>query len=362
MNPMTLFFWCRNTIVAAPIFAGALSNSFADGTGSSALFSIPGRISSTNIATDSKGNIYVVDRGNYRVRMVTSLGVVTTFAGQGAVGGHADGIGIFSNFGSVNSEYPSIAVDSSANVYVGETTYLRVISAPMGLVTTIAGQANAGYADGTGSNVKFNCISGISVSASGMVYVVDFGNYVVRQVTQSGTVSLLAGTAGVCAWADGLGSAAKFYVVYSSTIDTNGNLYIGSNYAVRKVTSFGLVTTLAGGGPGSVGNVDGIGSNAKLSAVYGITMSSSGILYVADGNNVVRSISSAGVVLTVAGSGTVLSRDGTFTAISFNTLRGIAVDLSNNIYALAFNDFGVRKIPPGGMRGIMYLFSISPVF
>jgi hypothetical protein len=115
------------------------------------------------------------------------------------------------------------------------------------------------------------------------------------------------------------------------------------NHLIRKITPAGWVTTLAGSG--SAGSADGTGTAASFNLPVGVALDGSGNVYVADGvNNLIRKITSAGVVSTLAGSGSVGSADGTGTAASFNNPYGVAVDGSGNVYVADFGNHLIRKI------------------
>lgn len=329
--------------------AGGINAGMADGTASHALFNSPGGALTSDIATDSSGNVYVVDRLNYRVRMITPTGIVTTVAGQGSASLHDDGIGTLSAIANVGSYYSSITVDASGNIYVGESTYVRKIAAATRIVTTLAGNGALGYADGFGSAAIFNWVGGIVVSTRGMIYAVDSANYVIRQITQSGTVTVLAGKPGVYNTMDGSGTNAQFYTPTAAVIDSDGNIFVGDYNNLRKVTSAGVVTTVAGMGHGATGcgNNDGVGTIAQFSRIYGIALSTSGTLFVSD-NNVIRRVTSAGSVTTVIGSGVTAVHEGSFTAASFYNVRGIAIDANGTIFSLSNNDNAVRSARVAG--------------
>src|SRR5204863_73114 len=125
-------------------------------------------------ATDSSGNVYVADTGNYTIRKITPAGAVTTLAGLAGNTGSDDGTGSAARF---NRPY-GVATDSSGNVYVvdnGNHTIRKIT--PAGVVTTLAGLAgNSGSADGTGSTARFNGPSGVATDSSGNVYVADILN------------------------------------------------------------------------------------------------------------------------------------------------------------------------------------------
>ena len=157
---------------------------------------------------------------------------------------------------------------------------------------TFAGLAGSvGSADGTGSAARFYFPSGIAVSTAGNLFVVDQQNYTIRKVTSAGVVTTLAGTPGVSGSVDGTGSAARFYNPHNIAESTAGNLFVvdTSNYTIRKITSAGIVTTLAGSA-GNIGSADGTGSAARFNNPFGIAIDTAGNVFVTDReNNTIRS-------------------------------------------------------------------------
>jgi len=255
-----------------------------DGTGSAAHFDQP-----SGIVADSAGNLYVTD-GSGTIRMVTAAGVVTTLAGGPLTGTGSpgqDGIGAAAEFDNPLG----IAIDAGGNLYVADSgnDTIRKVS-PNGNVTTLAGLATKfGNTDGTGSTARFSNPTGVAVDASGNVFVADSGNFVVRKITPAGLVSTFAGTAGVLGSADGTGSAAQFDALNGIAIDANGNLYVAdANNTIRKITSAGVVTTLAGA-PNVTGSSNGTGASALFSNPYGVAVNASGDLFVTEtGNDTLR--------------------------------------------------------------------------
>jgi hypothetical protein len=141
------------------------------------------------------------------------------------------------------------------------------------------------------------------VDAAGNLYVTDSGSYTIRKITPAGVVTTLAGTAGVTGSTDGPGASALFNVPLAITADTAGNLYVSDtlNRTIRKITSAGVVSTLAGTA-GMSGSDDGTGAAARFQQPLGIAADAAGNVYVAD-DVVIRKITPAGVVTTVAGGG-----------------------------------------------------------
>jgi sugar lactone lactonase YvrE len=320
----------------------------ADGTGSAARFLFP-----RGVAVDGTGNLYVAEPSNQVIRKIDSGGMVTTFAGLAGSSGSADGTGNAARF-----NYPGwVAVDNAGNLYVADSdnNTIRKISSG-GVVTTLAGTAGSpgyGSADGTGSAARFFNPTGVAVDGAGNVYVADFSNSTIRKVSSGEVATTVAGSARSLGSVDGTGSAARFSQPAGVAVDSAGNLYVADtfNETIRKISSGGVVTTLAGLA-GSYGSVDGTGSAARFNGPSGVAVDSIGNLYVADQHNqAIRKISSGGVVTTVAGSagGPSGSADGTGSAARFRDPSGLAVDSAGNLYVADTGNSTIRKIDSGGV-------------
>jgi sugar lactone lactonase YvrE len=181
------------------------------------------------VAVDADDNVYVADTTNHKIRKITPAGVVTTLAGAGTIGS-ADGASGVAQFFGPNA----VAVDSAGNVYVADTNNNRIRKVtPAGVVSTLAG-STFGFADGTGAAAKFNEPFGVAVDGAGNVYVADSQNFRVRKVTPAGVVTTLAGAAND--FADGVGTSARFSLVYGIAIDTAGTIYVADgNHVVRRI-------------------------------------------------------------------------------------------------------------------------------
>ena len=274
--------------------------------------------------------------------------MVTTFAGS-ATAGTANGTGTAATFNQPNA----ITIDSSGNLYVIDAfaaTQIRKIT-PAGVVTSFAGQVGVtGSTDGTGTAARFGGIQGIAIDSSDNLYVTDTSNFKIRKITSAGVVTTFAGS-GTTGTVNATGTAASFQDINRITVDSSGNLYVVESTAltIRKITSAGVVTTLAGSGTSAY--VDGTGTAASFQQIGGITVDSSGNLYVTEsgGGQTIRKITPAGVVTTFAGLKDTGGEDvnGTLTAARFSQPYGIAIDSSNNLYISEFQ-FGfqnnIRKI------------------
>lgn len=316
-------------------YAGSLTSGVADGFRTAATF-----INPRGIVFSPSGYLYAADDGARNIRRIDPNGYVTTFAGSGNPG-FVNGQGTAASF----SHIFALAVDAAGNLYVTDYTNnaIRKIDTSAN-VTTLAGNGTAGSADGSGMNATFNSPLGICVDSSGNVFVADSGSAKIRKITPTGVVTTLAGN-GSSGATDGPGSVAKFSASHGLAIDSQNNIYvadIGSN-RIRKVTPSGVVSTVAGNG--AVGAADGLGTQATLNAPVGITVDSSDNIYFSDrGGNLIRKLSSAGVVTTIAGNGTVGTTDGTGNQATFNNPEGLAFDAFGNLYVVSYDGHRIRQI------------------
>lgn len=199
----------------------------ADGTGTAARFDQP-----FGIAVDANGNVYVSDAIGNTIRKISPAGVVSTLAGQAGSPGSADGTGTSARF---TVPY-GVAVDSTGTVFVvdhGNHT-IRKVTAD-GVVTTLAGTAgSAGLTDGSGAAARFRYPSGVAVDRDGQVFVADTDNQVIRQITPAGEVTTVGGAAATGS-TDGVGTAARFFNPKGIAADAAGRIYVADrgNHTVR---------------------------------------------------------------------------------------------------------------------------------
>ena len=316
----------------------------SDGTGSAARFDDP-----EGVAVDSSGNVYVADELNEEVRKISPSGVVTTLAGSAGQTGSSNGTGSAARF----YQPAGVAVDSAGNIYVADLSNdeIREIT-PSGVVTTLAGSAGqTGSSNGTGSAARFDDPEGVAVDNAGNVYVADYVNAEIRQINPSGIVTTLAGSAEQYGSSNGTGSAARFNGATGVAVDSAGNVYVADtwNDEIRKISPSGVVATLAGS-PSQLGFADGTGSAASFFSPSSVAVDSEGNVCVADGeNDEIRSVSPSGVVTTLAGIAGYGSSDGTGSAARFNQPRGVAADSAGNVYVADLQNDEIRKISPSGL-------------
>lgn len=346
------------------------------------------------LAIDGAGNLYV-GTSEQEVLKITPAGSITTLAGVSSYDSvTVDGAGSAARFSNI----VCLSADGSGNVFVIDQNAIRKIT-PAGNVTTIAGFARLeGYADSTSplnlSGVPlFDSPQGLAVDAGGTIYVADYGNNVIRKITPDGTVSTLAGVAGLptTEWANGPGDQARFAGPTAITLASDGSLLVADFYGLRRVTTSGYVTALAGGygtiipfhsvqglAADGAGNaylteayrdviykvtpagaisilagllstadvINGPGSTARFDGPSGLAFDAAGTLFVTDQFSCdIRTISPAALVGTFAGS-TYGSVDGPAHSAQFATPSGLCFDPAGNLWVAANST--VRKISPAG--------------
>ena len=328
----------KSWVVSTLAGSGTAGYNTVPATGADAYFYSP-----RGVAVDSSGNVYVADFGNHRIRKIdTTTREVTTFAGS--TEGYKDAIGTEAQF-----DFPSgVAVDSSGILYVADygNHRIRKIIISTREVTTLAGSGIAGFANGAGTEAQFYYPSGVAVDSSGILYVADRSNYRIRKITSAGEVTTLAGSTE--GHHDATGEAAQFNYPSGVAVDSSGNLYVAdySNHRIRKIIiSTRVVSTFAGSD--ALGYHDATGTAAEFRFPYGVAVDSSGNLYVADhSDHRIRKITPEREVSTIAGSGTAgyNAVPATGTAAQFNLPYGVAVDSSGILYVADHNNHRIRKI------------------
>ena len=325
-----------------------LSVETAAGTTATARFNYP-----SALVVDSAGNLFVADTNSHTVRRITPTNAVTTVAGLAGSAGSANGTGVTARFSGPHG----IAVDAADTLHVADTNNhtVRTVT-PAAAVTTLAGLAGStGPDNGNGAAARFNSPFGVATDSAGNLYVVDTASNTIRMITPAGDVTTIAGTADVVGSADGTGAAASFNSPRGIAADANDNLYVSDygNYTIRKITSGGVVTTLAGtaGAPITFGNGDGTGAAARFSGPAGVATDSAGNVFVSDINgSTIRKVTPAGVVTTFAGNGgNPGSADGTGTSAQFRAPAGIAADSADNLYVADTYNCTIRKITPAAV-------------
>ncbi|MGG4142328.1 stalk domain-containing protein [Paenibacillus algorifonticola] len=312
-------------------------------------------------AAASGDELLVVSAGSNSIgRWNGAAGKLSAAAGGGAAG-YVDGEAAAAAFRT-----PSFAAtDAKGNVYISDTDNHVVRKFAGGKLTTLAGNGEAGYADGEQGTARFNSPTGIAVDAEGNVYVADTLNHVIRRVTPEGTVSTFAGQAPsgeTGDYVDGAAAKARFNEPTGLAFDETGRLFIADsgNHVIRIIDK-GEVMTLAGQktavdpltGYRTGGYQNGAAADARFNRPRGLAYEG-GVLFVADSlNHRIRAVTANGRVATLAGKSAAGDLIGPADQAQFNQPSGlfyrsgklyISDPPNGNVKALAVNPAQLQPV------------------
>jgi sugar lactone lactonase YvrE len=258
-------------------------------------------------------------------------GTVTTFAGSAAgTSGYAEGTGTAALFdGPQNVAFNA----ATGKLYVAESFNNAIRTITTTGATGVLSKAAIGYAEGNLATAQFYGPKGLSFDVAGNTYLADLGNNVIRKITTTGAVTTLAGNT-IAGFIDGAATKAEFYNPSATAVDAAGNVYVAdrSNNLIRKITSAGVVSTFAGfkalNGFSQTtvpGYADGDPTLALFNYPVALTFDATGNLYVADyKNNAIRKVTPAGVVSTFAG--------GIYFPALLGNPTGVVLDAQGNMF------------------------------
>jgi sugar lactone lactonase YvrE len=303
-----------------------------------------------DVVVDKEGNLYIADTYNHRVRKVNTQGIITTVAGDGNEGYGGDGgPAIAAKFNNPEG----LAIDSKGNLYIADRDNHRIRKVDTrGIVTTVAGNGNEGYSGDEGFAVaaKLNDPTGIAIDNTGNVYIADMDNHRIRKIDSDGVITTVVGNGNARYSGDGeLATVAELNSPHDVTIDKEGNFYITDtrNHRIRKVNVNSIITTIAGNGNEGYSGDEGPAIAAKLNDPESIVVDSKGNLYIADmDNHRIRQINNTlGVIRTVAGDGHEGYSEGDSAITSaLNDPEGIGIDGKDNLYIADTQNHRIRKL------------------
>jgi sugar lactone lactonase YvrE len=302
----------------------------------------------SHVVQDKSGNFYISDFTGQRIRKVTPAGTISTYAGTGISGFSGDG-------GPANAaklSYPTgLVLDSAGDIIVadGGNNRIRMIDTT-GKITTIAGTGASGYTGDGGPAIlaTFNQPWGLTYGSKGDLFIADLGNCAVRFVNTSGIINTYAGD-GTCGFGGDGGPAtlANLNFPRGTVFDSSGNLYIAdtANHRVRKVDTFGKITTFAGNGKPGFSGDGGKATLAKIGNPRGLVFRS-GKIYIGNaGRARIRTVPiSTGIINTYTGSVTGYDGDGkALLSSSFFGPTGLLFDAKGKLLVVDSLNQRVRR-------------------
>ena len=303
-----------------------------------------------SVVKDAKGNLYVSDSNNCRIRKISPKGIITTVAGTGICGFGGDGGP--AKAAMLNAPY-GVAFDAKGNLLIADPGNERVrMINTTGTITTVAGNGTEGYSgDGQpATEASLNIPLSVAADSTGNVYIADTFNSVVRMVDTAGVIHTVAGNH---TWGfsgdGGPATAAKISDPESVVVDGGGNFYIAdtSNRRVRKVDSTGIITTYAGNGQSGNGGNGGPATSGSIGPTFALLLGE-GKLYIGTSGNVWAVDLTSQIINLVAGNaGGGVGFNGDSQAAlstSFSFVLGLGFDGSGNLLIVDADNGRIRKI------------------
>ncbi len=302
---------------------------------------------------DRLGNLYVADEGNHAIRKINTAGIIYTVAGTGTGTTGYSGDGGPATMAKL-ARPADIAFDLTDNMYIAEfgNGTIRKVSTT-GIITTIAGTGIPGYSGDNGPATTAQLFDpfGLVIDAIGNIYFSDNSKYRVRKISTTGIITTIAGT-GIAGYNgdNGPATAAQINLTGYLAISPAGELYIPDYYnrRIRKIDAAGIITTVVGNGTGGNTGDGGPATAATIGSMFAIFFDPTGNMYLSDrANGVIRKVNTSGIISTIAGIGSLGygGDGGPATAAQFNIdVYCSAMDGIGNLYIADPLNNRVRKI------------------
>jgi sugar lactone lactonase YvrE len=306
------------------------------------------------VSIDKIGNMFVLDGWNYRIRKISTSGIITTVAGNGTYGYSGDG----GPATMAQISYTSLYIDNFGNIIFADTYHSRIREINLsGIISTIGGTGAINFT-GDGGNpllAQFNGLSGLTFDGLGNLFIMDQYNYRIRKVSTNNIVTTYAGNGSQTYNGDGMQATLTAINPGGASgiaADKLGNVFFSEPAfnRVRKITTDGIITTIAGNGTYGFSGDGGPAISAQVGYPQGITIDKLGNLFFVDGNRI-RKISTDGIINTVAGNGNDgYGKDG---VSALNTevyfAQGIYVDELGNLFIAESGSNRIRMVNNSGI-------------
>jgi len=305
------------------------------------------------VALDSSGNLYIGDTGTERVRRVGPAGIIVTVVGTGveAAGGEATAATATSLYSPMG-----VAVDQFGDLLIAETLAQRIREVSTGgrIYTIMTGVTDTGTEPMAPAKTQLRYPRGVCLDRAGNLYVVDTANHRVLLAPPGGVVTTAAGNGVPGSGGDG-GPAplAQLNQPSACTLDSAGDLYIADtwNHLIRRVDTNGFIATVAGAGVDGYSGDGGPATQALLNAPAGVAVDDNGNIYISDtGNSVIRQVTTDGVIHTIAGTTAGFAGDGgPALSAAIHAPSGILLDGAGDLYFADTDNNRIRRLVPTGV-------------